>query len=195
MGKDCTWRANPNPSMVIGETQYSPICVGLATELGYTNPRTNTGQGNRKAGISLICNSGCGPTTMLGAVRHSTLETTAGTYHQSDMEDQLLAGMAVQGTDASQVSNQPQQRCSSVPVPLQQSHPFDTNTIHPTGSFDGTIDSNTRPTSLARVDSLNGPIINRGTFPYVINYVCLSYLSFTVFRSVVSLRHEVRMYT
>ena len=175
--------------MVIGENQYSPICVSLATDLGYTNPKTNTGQGNRKAGISLIGNSGCGPTTMLGATRHSTLDTTAGTYHQANMADQLVAGLAVQGTQASQIINPislDKPRCSSVPIPLQQSCPFDTNTIHSPSSFDGTIDSTTRPTRLARVDSLNGPIINRGTFPYVINYVCLSYVSYTVFRSAFS---------
>ena len=185
IGNDCTWRANPNASMVIGENQYSPICVSLATDLGYTNPKTNTGQGNRKAGISLIGNSGCGPTTMLGATRHSTLETSAGTYHESNMEDQLRAGLAVQGTTASQITGD-KPRCSSVPIPLQQPCPFDTNTIHSPASFDGTIDSTTRPTSFARVDSLNGPIINRGTFPYVINYVCLSYVSYTVFRSAFS---------
>ena len=175
--------------MVIGENQYSPICVSLATNLGYTNPKTNTGQGNRKAGISLIGNSGCGPTTMLGATRHSTLETSAKSYHESNMEDQLRASLAVQGTDASEIKNPPQldkPRCSSVPIPLQQPCPFDTNTIHSPSSFDGTIDSTTRPTRVARIDSLNGPIINRGTIPYVV---------IAVIRSVVCLRHEVRLYS
>jgi hypothetical protein len=169
MGKDCTWRANPNRNMVIGETQFSPICVGLATELGYTNPNTNTGQGNRKAGISLIANSGCGPTTLKGASRHSHLDTTAGTYHKSDMEDQLRAGLAVQGTEASQILNPipvEKHRPNSVPAPFTNSlhnDPLLNNTIHPTSSYD-TIDSKTRPTSIARQDSLSGSITNRGTF-------------------------------
>jgi hypothetical protein len=178
MGNDCTWRANPNRSMVIGETQFSPICVGLATELGYTNPDTNTGQGNRKAGISLIANSGCGPTTLKGATRHSHLNTTAGTYHKSNMEDQLRAGLAVQGTEASQILHPPpldgRERSKSVPAsfsnPFQgpttkdNATPLENNTIHPTSSYD-TIDSKTRPTSMARQHSLSSPIINRGTSP------------------------------
>jgi hypothetical protein len=171
MGKDCTWRANPNRNMVIGETQFSPICVGLATELGYTNPNTKTGQGNRKAGISLIANSGCGPTTLKGASRHSHLDTTAGTYHKSNMEDQLRAGLAVQGTEASQILNPipiplEKHRPNSVPAPFTNSlhnDPLLNNTIHPTSSYD-TIDSKTRPTSIARQDSLSGSIANRGTF-------------------------------
>lgn len=183
-GQDCTWRANPNSNKVIGENQFSPICVALATELGYTNPKTNTGQGNRKAGISMIANSGCGPTTLKAATRHAHLNTTAGTYHKSSMEDQLRAGLAVQGTEASQIMNPPtleKQRSKSVPPPFTNPfhdrpptpHPttndynddpllFD-NIIHPTGSYD-TIDSSTRPTTIARQDSLSGPIINRGTY-------------------------------
>jgi hypothetical protein len=89
MGNDCTWRANPNKNKVIGKNQFSPICVGLATELGYTNPKRNTGQGNRKACISLIANSGCGPTTLKGTTCHADLNTTTGTYHKSNIEDQL----------------------------------------------------------------------------------------------------------
>jgi hypothetical protein len=163
MGNDCTWRANPNKNKVIGENQFSPICVGLATELGYTNPKTNTGQGNRKAGISLIANSGCGPTTLKGATRHADLNTTAGTYHKANLEDQLRAGLAVQGTEASQIMNPPpleRQRSKSVPPPSTNLNPFyDHKTILPTASSD-TIDSNSRPTSVAR----NNPTINRGTY-------------------------------
>jgi hypothetical protein len=164
--------------MVIGETQCSPICVGLATELDYTNPDTNTGQGNRKAGISLIVNSGCGPTTLKGATRHSHLNTTAGTYHKSKMEDQLRAGLAVQGTEASQILNPPpldSQRSKSDPAsfsnPFQgpptkdNDNPLDNNTIQPLTSSYDTIDSKTRPTSMARQHSLSSPIINRGTSP------------------------------
>ena len=63
------------------------------------------------------------------------------------------------------------------PASCANDDPLLHNTIQPIGSFD-TNDSNPRPTSMQRQNS-------RGTFPYV---------SFTVFRSVVSLRHEVRIY-
>ena len=93
--------------MVIGENMFSPICVVLTMELGYTNPKTNTGQGNRKAGISMIANSGCGPTTLKASTRHAHLDTTAGTYHKSNMEDQLRGSLAVQGTTAEDILNPP----------------------------------------------------------------------------------------
>jgi hypothetical protein len=103
----------------------------------------------------LIANSGCGPTTLKGATRHADLNTTTGTYHKANMEDQLRAGLAVQGTEASHIMNPPpleRQRSKSVPPPSTYDHKM----IHPTASSD-TIDSNSRPTSVARKDS------NRGT--------------------------------
>ena len=73
-------------------------------------------------------------------------------------------------------------------MPVSSTHdndnPLFSKPIQPTESFDA-HDPSTRPKRLARINSLDGPIINRGTLPYV---------SFTVFRSVVSLRHEVRIY-
>jgi hypothetical protein len=175
--------------MVIGENMFSPICVGLATELGYTNPKTNTGQGNRKAGISMIANSGCGPTTLKASTRHAHLDTTAGTYHKSNMEDQLRGSLAVQGTTAEDILNPPppsleRQRSQSVPPPssTNENHLYDP-TVHPTASFD-TIDSSTRPTSYARQGSASGDAINHGRGMY--SKHCLSYVSNTVIRSAVS---------
>jgi hypothetical protein len=76
---------------------------------------------------------------------------TAGTYHKANMEDQLRAGLAVQGTEASQIMNPPpleRQRSKSVPPPSTNLNPFyDHKMIHPTTSSD-TIDSNSRPTSV-----------------------------------------------
>ena len=50
----------------------------------------------------------------------------------------------------------------AVPASTPDDNPLLNNTIHPTASYD-TIDSKTRPTSIARQDSLSGPIIHRGT--------------------------------
>jgi hypothetical protein len=178
---------------VIGENMFSPICVSLATDLGYTNPKTNTGQGNRKAGISMIANSGCGPTTLKASTRHSHLDTTAGTYHKSNMEDQLRGSLAVQGTTAEDILNPPpplleRQRSQSVPPPSSTNqNPLHDPTVHPAASFD-TIDSSTRPTSIARQDSSSGSTINHGRGTYTMNYQsCLSYVSNTVIRSAVSI--------
>jgi hypothetical protein len=66
-----------------------------------------------------------------------------------------------QGTEASHIMNPPpleRQQSKSVPPPSTNLNPFyDHKTIHPTPSSD-TIDSNSRPTSVARKDS------NRGTY-------------------------------
>ena len=66
-----------------------------------------------------------------------------------------------------------EKRCKSVPaVPAStpDDNPLLNNTIHPTASYD-TIDSKTRPTSMARQDSLSGSITNRGTFPMYVYHV------------------------
>jgi len=68
-----------------------------------------------------------------------------------------------------------------VPASTPDDNPLLNNTIHPTASYD-TIDSKTRPTSMARQDSLSGSITNRGTFPMYVYHVCvcLPYVSICV---------------
>ena len=101
-GKRCTWLASPLKSRVIGANQFNTLAVRLAEMCGYDNPKTNRGHGNRKSGISLLCNDGVGISTIKNIAGHANIETTSH-YHKSNAADLIRASMALQGTNVASI--------------------------------------------------------------------------------------------
>jgi len=95
-GNSCSWRANPNKSMVFGRNKFNPMAKEIASDCNYTNASTNTGHGARRCGISAVGNFGAGPSTVKTFTRYTNLNQST-TYHESNEEDRMVAAVAVQG--------------------------------------------------------------------------------------------------
>ena len=113
-GKRCTWLASPLKSRVIGANQFNALAVRLAKMCDYDNPTTNRGHGNRKSGISLLCNNGVGVSTIKNIAGHANIETTSH-YHKSNVHDLINASMALQGTNIATI--RAAQQSTNAPAP------------------------------------------------------------------------------